>query len=58
MTQCYDMHESVPTYTNPQFLNSLISRNQVTTETEPGDTVALTAAKRSPRRRGLYLTAI
>lgn len=26
----------------------LISRNQVTTETEPGDTVALTAAKRSP----------
>lgn len=34
---------------NPQFLNSLISRNQVTTETEPGDTVAFTAAKRSPR---------
>ena len=26
----------------------LISRNQVTTETEPEDTVALTAAKRSP----------
>ena len=26
----------------------LISRNQVTTETEPGNTVALTAAKRSP----------
>ena len=43
------MHESVPTYTNPQFLNFLISRNQVTKETEPGDTVALTAAKRSPR---------
>ena len=27
---------------------ALISRNQVTTETEPEDTVALTAAKRSP----------
>lgn len=36
----------------------LISRNQVTTETEPEDTVALTAAKRSPHWRGLYLTPI
>lgn len=43
------LHTQIIIITNPQFLNSLISRNQVTTETEPGDTVALTAAKRSPR---------
>ena len=36
----------------------LISRNQVTAETEPGDTSALTAAKHSPRWQGLYLTPI
>ena len=55
MTQCYDMHESVSIYTNYNHYEStilelsLILRNQVTTETEPGDTVALTAAKRSSR---------
>lgn len=43
------LHTQIIIITNPQFLNSLISRNQVTTKTEPGDTVALTAAKRSPR---------
>lgn len=52
------LHIQIIIITNPQFLNSLISRNQVTTETKPGDTVALTEAKRSPRWRGLYLTAI
>lgn len=42
------LHTQIIIITNPQFLNSLILRNQVTTETEPGDTVAFTAAKRSP----------
>ena len=51
-------HTQIIIIANPQFLNFLISRNQVTTETKPGDTVALTAAKRSPRWRGLYLTPI
>ena len=36
----------------------LISRNQVTTETEPGYTIALTAEECSPHWPGQYLTPI
>ena len=46
------LHAQIIIITNPQFLNFLILRNQVTTETEPGDTVAFTAAKRSPPLTG------
>lgn len=63
MTQCYDMHESVSTYTNyNHYESTILELSHFKKSGDYGNGTrryhALTAAKRSPRCRGLYLTPI